>query len=155
MKTHQTNWSTNYIFLAVLAQAIFLWITENENVVKKLKVTLKIRENTSNKFKLTYFWRVLGVWNHCAQRPPMQSTNSLRKSVTIDWTWKFWNVHIDAICLLVLIFSSFFLKNFSPLSPSICCSIHTIDRKYEIDSLFSSHSYPDIYLLLVIENISG
>ena len=96
MKTHQTNWSTNY-FWRFLAQA---WITENGNVVKKLKVTLKIRENTSNKFKLTYFWRVLSVWNHCAQRPPMQSTNSLRKSVTIDWTWKFWNVHIDAICFV-------------------------------------------------------
>ena len=62
-----------------------------------------LRENPSKKFKSTYFWRVLGFWNHCALRPSMQSTNSLRKSVTIaiDWSWKFWNVHIVHWCDLL------------------------------------------------------
>ena len=53
VKTHQTNWSTNY-FWSFLAPEIWLWITRNGNVAKEAKsLILKIRENTSKKLKLT------------------------------------------------------------------------------------------------------
>ena len=85
-------------------------------------------ENISKKFKLTYFGRVLGVWNHCALQPPIQSTN-----VTIDWSWKFWNVHIswcDLLCCCLWFLHPFSLRNFSHLRIESICCIHSIDTKY-------------------------
>lgn len=152
MKTHQTNWSTN-CFWRFLAQA---WITENGNVVKKAESYSKnswknIKEIQINLF-LAGFRRLeplcTAASNAINELAEEERNDRLNLKVLKRTHW------CDLLCWFWF-FHRYFLKNFSPLSPSICCSIHTIDRKYEIDSLFSSHSYPDIYLLLVIENISG